>query len=337
MPRIAIDLLGGDAGPGVVADAIALFLNRAREGGQESSVCIVGPTGLARDLLAERGIDMDDHLDVLHAEDCVPMAATSHETVAMVRERIDLTSVVGIDAVRTGRADAFVSIGHTGATVAASALGLGRLPGMGRLGLAVELPSAQGPVIFLDCGAAPHATSDDLVRYAAAGRAYAQALGLSEVRIGLLSIGGERGKGDHLRKRADELLEESFGDDYAGAVEGHDLVGEPSANVVVVDGFTGNVALKAMEGALRWSVEAMAQAYGAVEPAREVLRTSHFLSGGALLGVSGNVVVGHGASSAQEVLACIQRAAIMGTEGVIDRVRDALAGFAPLNSRGERA
>ncbi len=194
MPRIAIDLLGGDAGPAIVADALAAYLNQPHGG----SVCLVGPDHVARELLAERGIDLDQRIDVLHADDCVPMAATSHETVALLRQRSDLTSVVGVDAVRTGRADAFVSIGHTGATVAASAFGLGRLPGMGRLGLAVELPSMRGPVILLDCGAAPHATAEDLVRFAAAGKAYSEALGVTQARVGLLSIGGERGKGDHL-------------------------------------------------------------------------------------------------------------------------------------------
>jgi glycerol-3-phosphate acyltransferase PlsX len=206
---------------------------------------------------------------------------------------------------------------------------------MGRLGLAVELPSLRGPVILLDCGAAPHATAEDLVRFAAAGKAYSEALGVTQARVGLLSIGGERGKGDHLRKRADELLEDAFSQAYAGPVEGHDLVGEPQADVVVVDGFTGNVALKSMEGALRWSVSAMANAYGQIEPAREVLRTSHFLSGGALLGLPGNVVVGHGASSAAEVLACIQRAAAMHAGHVVERVRESLTRFSPLNSRGE--
>lgn len=331
MPRIAVDLLGGDAGPAVVADALTHFLNDSAG----SSICIVGPVELARDLLTERGIDLDHEVDVLHAEDCVPMSATSHETVAMIRDDATLSSVVGVEALRSGRADAFVSIGHTGATVAASAFGLGRLPGMGRLGLAVELPSLAGPVILLDCGAAPHATAEDLVRFAAAGRAYAKALGVANARMGLLSIGSERGKGDHLRKRADHLLSETFGTAYAGPLEGHDLVTEPRADVVVVDGFTGNVALKSMEGALRWSVSAMAQAYGAIEPAREVVRTSHFLSGGALLGLSGNVVVGHGASSATEVLACIRRAATMSTGNVVKRVRDALSGFAALDSRGE--
>lgn len=329
MTRIAIDLLGGDAGPGVVADALVDYLSDP----DSARVCVVGPLELARDLLTERGVV--DEVEVLHADDCVPMTATSHETVALIRERSDLTSVVGVEAVRSGRADAFVSIGHTGATVAASAMGLGRLPGMGRLGLAVELPSLQGPVILVDCGAAPHATPDDLVRFAAAGRAYAQALGNDDPRIGLLSIGGERGKGDHLRKKADRLLDESFNEAYVGPVEGHDLVGEPHADVVVVDGFTGNIALKSMEGALRWSVSKMAEAYGAMEPAREVLRTSHFLSGGALLGLSGSVVVGHGASTATEVLGCLHRASAMQAGDVVDRVRRALSTFAPLDSRGE--
>jgi glycerol-3-phosphate acyltransferase PlsX len=341
--RVAVDLLGGDAGPGVVADAIASILADPAAAGFESagdpSLCLIGPDKTVAQLLRERRIDPDEHpnLRVLHAGDCVPMTASSHDTLTLLRERDDLSSIVGVEAVRDDRVDAFVSIGHTGATVGASVLGLGRITGMGRPGLAVELPSERGPVVLVDCGAAPHATAEDLVRFAAAGSAYARIIGVAEPRIGLLSIGGERGKGDHLRKQADLRLEEEFGDAYAGAVEGHDLVGEPSADVVVVDGFTGNIALKSMEGALRWSVGVMAKAYGSFEPAREVLRTSHFLSGGSLLGVEGNIVVGHGASSADEVVACIRRAALLDAGALTDRVREAVGGFAPLNSRGELA
>lgn len=336
MARVAIDLLGGDAGPGVVADAVALSLDQPSVAGYLSLI-LVGPEDLCRELLLERGIDVDAHeaVEIVSAVDCVPMAATSHETVTMIRERADLTSVVGIAVLRQGRADAFVSIGHTGATVAASVLGLGRVPGMGRPGLAVELPSLRGPVVLVDCGAAPHATEHDLVRFAAVGSVYAQTLGVTTPRVGLLSIGGERGKGDHLRKHADRLLADAFPSAYCGPVEGHDLVGECRADVVVVDGFTGNVALKSMEGALRWSVTAMAQAYGSVEPAQEVLRTSHFLSGGALLGLAGTVIVGHGASSSDEVTACIRRAAALHDQRVIQRVHDVLAGFEPLDGRGE--
>lgn len=334
MARVAIDLLGGDAGPDAVADAVAALLDGPAI---VDALVVVGPDDVCRDLLLERGIDVDAHaaVEIVPARDCVPMAATSHETVTLIRERADLTSVVGIEVLRQGRADAFVSIGHTGATVAASVVGLGRVPGMGRPGLAVELPSLRGPVVLVDCGAAPHATMHDLVRFAAVGSVYAQTLGVQGPSIGLLSIGGERGKGDHLRKSADRLLADAFPSEYCGPVEGHDLVGECRADVIVVDGFTGNVALKAMEGALRWSALAMAQAYGSSEPAQEVLRTSHFLSGGALLGLAGTVIVGHGASSSEEVVACIRRAAALHDHGVIQRVHDVLAGFEPLDIRGE--
>lgn len=341
MTRVAIDLLGGDAGPEVVADALAGFLRASSsfEDRETShiSLCVVGPRDLTERLLAERGVDLEGHArtDIAHASDCVPMTATSQETVALVRDRPDLSSTVGIEAIREGRADAFVSIGHTGATVAASVFGLGRLPGMGRPGLAVELPSGRGPVVFVDCGAAPFATEHDLIRFACAGTVYARSLGIPDPRIGLLTIGSERGKGDRLRKNADALLDSAFASDYVGAVEGHDLVGDCAADVVVVDGFTGNVALKSMEGALRWSVSTMARAYGDDGPARELLRTSHFLSGGVLLGVPGAVVVGHGASSPTEIIACIKRAAALHAGGVVDGLRRSLGAFGQLNARGE--
>lgn len=335
MTRVAIDLLGGDAGPGVVADALASFVSAPTA--DDVSLCIVGPRELAEQLLAERGVHLpsDSEHGILHAGSCVPMSATSHDTLATIRDGGDVSTVVGVQAVRDGVADAFVSIGHTGAAVASSVLGLGRIPGMGRPGLAVELPSANGPVVFVDCGAAPFATAHDLLRFAAAGVAYARSLTIDDPRIGLLSIGSERGKGDHLRKSTDAMLEETFAARYVGAIEGHDLVGHCAADVVVVDGFTGNVALKSMEGALRWSVSAMADAYGDDQPAREVLRTSHFLSGGVLLGVPGAVVVGHGASSPIEIIACIDRAVRLHRGSVVDRVADALSGLAELDARGE--
>src|SRR6056297_797895 len=335
MPRVAIDFFGGDAGPEVVADAVAAYLHDCAD--DQVNLCIVGPREQAQELLHQRGVDLTEaggHR-VMHADSCVPMTATSHDTLALLREREAVASNVGIRAVRDGQADAFVSIGHTGATVAASVLSLGRLPGMGRPGLAVELPSARGPVVLVDCGAAPFATEHDLVRFAACGLAYAEARGIKQPSVGLLSIGSERGKGDRLRKNTDIQLEQHFAERYVGAVEGHDLLGECPADVVVVDGFTGNVALKSMEGALRWSVAAMSHVYNDPEPAQGVLRTSHFLSGGVLLGVPGAVVVGHGASGRDEIVACINRAVQLLDAAVIDRLRGSLRDFSSLDARGE--
>jgi glycerol-3-phosphate acyltransferase PlsX len=338
MTRVAIDFFGGDAGPEVVADAIASYLNEC--GDDRVSLCIVGPRDQAEQLLRQRGVNLADDTDagrshIMHAESCVPMTASSHDTLALLREREAVASNVGIRAVREGQADAFVSIGHTGATVAASVLSLGRLPSMGRPGLAVEIPSARGPVVLVDCGAAPFATEHDLVRFAACGLAYAEARGIKQPSVGLLSIGSERGKGDRLRKNTDIHLEQHFAERYVGAVEGHDLLGECPADVVVVDGFTGNVALKSMEGALRWSVAAMSNVYDDPEPAQGVLRTSHFLSGGVLLGVPGAVVVGHGASTRDEIVACINRAVELLDAAVVDRLRVALRDFSLLDARGE--
>ena len=345
MARVAVDLLGGDEGAPVVADAIAAVLAGETDGRAANStppsiqICVVGPHDLARDLLAERGIDVDAHGDITiaHAQESVPMSSSSHDTLDMLRERQDLSSLVGVEEVRSGRADAFVSIGHTGATVGASAFGLGRVRGMGRPGLAVELPAAHGPVILLDCGAAPHATAEDLVRFAAVGASYARVVGIDSPRIGLLSIGGERGKGDHLRKQTDIRLAEKFPAEYVGTVEGHDLMAQARADVIVVDGFTGNVALKSMEGALRWSVGAMGSAYGSIEPAREVLRSTHLLSGASLLGVDGNIVVGHGASRADEIHGCIRRAAMLHQGSIVESVRASVSGLPELNARGELA
>jgi glycerol-3-phosphate acyltransferase PlsX len=177
---------------------------------------------------------------------------------------------------------------------------------MGRPGLAVELPAAYGPVILLDCGAAPHATAEDLVRFAVVGASYARVVGIDSPRIGLLSIGGERGKGDHLRKQTDIRLAEEFPAEYVGAVEGHDLMAQARADVIVVDGFTGNVALKSMEGALRWSVGAMGTAY-------------------------------HGASRADEIHGCIRRAAMLHEGSIVESVRASVSGLPELNARGELA
>ena len=145
MARVAVDLLGGDEVAPVVADAITAVLVGDTDGRAADStppsiqICVVGPHDLARELLAERGIDVDAHGDITiaHAQESVPMSSSSHDTLDMLRERQDLSSLVGVEGVRSGRADAFVSIGHTGATVGASAFGLGRVRGMGRPGLAV--------------------------------------------------------------------------------------------------------------------------------------------------------------------------------------------------------
>ena len=155
-------------------------------------------------------------------------------------------------------------------------------------------------------------------------------VGVTDPVVGLLSIGSEPGKGDRLRSSTDDLLAGSLpaaGVRYAGPVEGHDLALGERAQVVVTDGFTGNVLLKGLEGAVRWSAHRMGVAYGDPAPARRVVQqtaTSDF-AGGMLLGVQGVTVIGHGAGTPEQVAACVRLAARASGTGLVQATRTALA------------
>jgi phosphate acyltransferase len=311
--RVAVDLLGGDGAPGVVADAVGLLLAQR----DDVDLVVVGPPETARALVAAGGADPDSpRLSYAPAAGVVGMA---DDALDLVRTRRDLTVRVGAELVADGGADALVSVGHTGAAVAASLFALGRLPGMTRPALAVLVPSLSGPVLLLDVGAGTSATPDLLCQFALAGTAYARALGIAEPRVGLLTIGAEPGKGDALRQEAAPLLA-ALPVRYVGPVEGHDVALGGTADVVVTDGFTGNVLLKAVEGAVAWSAERLGAAYGDREPARAAARTvaTGDFSGGMLLGVRGICVVGHGAATPGSVVAGIGLAARAARHGLVD-------------------
>lgn len=320
---VALDLLGGDGAPVVVADAVALL---ARDKDPVPLV-LVGPRATASALLHERGLTEAD-VAVVDASSSVGMA---EDPLASLRARPDASVLVAARAVARGRADAWVTAGHTGAAVAAAVLELGRVPGIARPALAVVIPSLAGPVVLMDVGAAPDATPDLLRQFALVGHAYAQSLGIERPAVGLLTIGSEAGKGDRLRKSAHELLRETLGTagvHYAGPVEGHDLATGRTAQVVVTDGFTGNVVLKSLEGAVQWAAARIGSAYADPAPAWEVAArtaTSDF-AGGMLLGVAGVTVVGHGAGSADEIAACVRLAARVAEADLVPRMATVLAG-----------
>ena len=324
MTRIAVDLLGGDGAPAVVADAVARAI--AADDLADVELLVVGPVDVAQALLRERGVQ-DGAVRLVPAGRGIAMGDSP---LAHLRDRDDVTVSVATGLVSGGFADGWVTVGHTGAAVGAAVLGLGRVPGMSRPGLAVVVPSLSGPVVLLDAGAAPDATPDLLRQFAVAGWAYARTLGIDDPVVGLMSIGSEPGKGDRLRASADELLAEALparGVRYAGPVEGHDLALGERARVIVVDGFTGNVVLKGLEGAVRWAAHVMGTAYGDPKPAYRVAwdtATGDF-AGGVLLGVNGVTVVGHGAGSPEQICACIRLAARAAALDLVTSVRAALA------------
>jgi glycerol-3-phosphate acyltransferase PlsX len=219
--------------------------------------------------------------------------------------RRESTVRAAAEAVYAGRADAMVSAGSSGAVVAASAHVLGRLPGVRRPGLAAHVPTGHGPVLLLDVGVTIDGTMLELVQHAVLGAAYAAAaLGVTDPRVGLLSIGSEPGKGDRLRRAVAVALHDTVlpaGGRYIGLVEGHDVPLGGPADVVVTDGFTGNVLLKGIEGAA-----------GRQRPGAE--------QGAALLGVAGTVVVCHGSADGADIASGIALAARLHRKRVIPAV-----------------
>jgi phosphate acyltransferase len=297
--RIAVDLLGGDHAPAVVVDGAL----RACQADPALHLLLVGPTDAAGELLA--ALDPADHARVT--------------TLALSNEP-DIESGVraAVLAVAQGAADAVVSAGNTGATVTSAALSLGRWPGVRRPPLAAVLPTESGRLVLLDVGSSVDPDARTLATHARLGAAYAAIVHeVVEPRVGLLTIGTERGKGDRLRREMPRVLSNLAlpgGARYAGLVEGSDVVLGAAADVVVTDGFTGNVLLKGLETAY-----ARIGPPGPPEPA--VPRAA------ILLGVDGTVVVCHGAAMSPDVAAGIalaadlhRRAAVAAIEQMINEV-----------------
>jgi len=293
--------MGGDRGPDeVVAGAVAAA-------GDGIVPVLYGPASLdARGLervAAEQVIEMDE------------------KPAEAVRGKPDSSLVAACRAVGEGRADAVVSAGNTGAMLAAGLLQIRRLPGVMRPAIAVPIPARDGPSLLLDCGANADARAEHLLQFAHMGSIFAEAiLGIENPEVRLLSIGEEPEKGNQLVLEAHALLAASSLN-FAGNTESRDLLVR-AADVVVADGFTGNVALKALEGTIRTVIEGLREeitktAFGKlggllIRPAARRLR--HRLDpdtyGGAyLLGLRGLVVIAHGNSSQLAIANAIRLAA----------------------------
>ena len=187
---------------------------------------------------------MPSNVSIVHASQVIAM--DEHPVLAL-REKKDSTILVAMDLVRHGKADAVVTAGHTGAGMAAAVLRLGRLPGVDRPALAVQMITASGPMVLLDIGANPDSTPENLAQFARMGAIFAErVLGVTAPRVALLSIGEEKGKGDARIQRATELLDAS-GLRFEGNIEGKDLPLH-MADVVVCDAVLGNVVIKFFEG-----------------------------------------------------------------------------------------
>ena len=321
MLPIAVDAMGGDKAPKEIVEG-------ARQAVEELGVSVV--------LVGQpEAIGDAGGLEVIPASEVIGMR---DDPAQGVRRKKDSSLVRAAEAVRDGKAAAMVSAGNTGAAMGAALLRMGRLKGVQRPAIATPIPvPGQTPTVLLDAGANVECTPTYLLQFAQMGAAFASArYRIKEPKVALLSIGEEETKGTSLVKEARGLLADS-GLRFVGNVEGRDLMSD-AADVVVTDGFTGNVALKTLEGALKFLVGAVFEAMNSSE---EVKNVSHILldalapvaaeldpdaTGGAmLLGVEGVCIISHGSSSARAIVNAVRVAGEMVDGRLVDRLRGAVA------------
>jgi glycerol-3-phosphate acyltransferase PlsX len=327
-PVIAIDAMGGDRAPAeIVAGALEAV------DACDVDVLLVGPADLLRAHLP--GNEAPARVEILDASEVIAM---DEEPAAAVRAKKDSSIVRAAEAVRDGRAAAMVGAGNTGATMAAALLRFGRIKGVHRPAIAIPVPvfGEDRIQLLVDAGATVDPDPEWLVEWAELARVYARVrLGVSEPTIALLSNGEEPGKGDALRKRASELFADVKG--FVGNVEGRDLM-RRSADVIVTDGFTGNVSLKTMEGAVMglaglvfgvvdepgapWAGAAEALKLRLLEAAATLVPDN--TGGGMLLGVEGVCVISHGSSSATAIVNAVRVARDCVLADVVAKLRDSV-------------
>jgi glycerol-3-phosphate acyltransferase PlsX len=319
--------MGADLGAGVMVAGAAAAV---RELG--AAVTLVGQEGEVRRHLPPGAAD----LRVVHAAEVVGMGESPS---AALRRKKHSSIRVGLDLVKRGEADAFVSAGNTGAVMATALVVLGPLPGVERPAIAIVIPTKTGRAVLLDAGANVDCKPRHLHQFAIIGSIYARAvLGSGAPRVGLLSIGEEESKGNELTREVFRKLGEDGAIRFIGNVEGRHLF-DGDVDVAVCDGFTGNVALKISEGVADLVVSILREEVsrdvwaraGALFMRRSLRRFKRRLDyaeyGGApLFGVDGVCIIGHGRSSPNAIRNAIRVAGECVTKRVIDHIRDGIAG-----------
>ncbi len=308
MTRIAVDAFGGDYAPEQIVEGALLAAEL-----EDVSILLTGDEGRLKPLVS--GKAGSNRIEIVHAPEVVEM---DDEPVAAVRAKRDSSLVKGAQLVRQGEADALVSAGNTGATLAAALFNIGRIKGVERPAISTIMPTAAGFSLVLDVGANADCRPSQLVQFAHMGSIYAsEVLKVHNPRVGLLNVGHEPGKGNQLAKEVYTLLQDTSLN-FVGNVEGREV---PSGNVdvIVCDGFVGNIVLKFAEG-LGATLLGMIKE----EAQRNLVRTAGALlmkpgfrqikkrmdpneyGGAPLLGIDGVVIIAHGGSNAKAIYNAIR-------------------------------
>jgi len=327
--RIYVDAMGGDNAPQAIVEGTLEALRKY----PELQVVLGGPCGQIEPLLKEAQ-DVRDRISL----DDAPEVITNHESPVMgVRKKTNSATVKGMLALREGSCDGFVSAGSTGAVLAGGMFRLGRIPGIERPALAPLLPNGKGHFLLIDCGANVDCKPEYLVQFGLMGEAYMRGvMGLEKPRVGLINIGAEAEKGNALVKATYPMMEQApyF---FVGNVEARDITGD-QADVLVADGFSGNLVLKFMEGVAGTLMgiikkEMLADTRGKIagliaKPAfRRVKKTMDYteVGGAPLLGVQGAVVKAHGSSNGHAFASAIGQCMKMVNGGVVNIISEGVS------------
>jgi len=317
--RVAVDAMGGDRAP------LETVLGAAAAAERGYDVILVGD----RAVLAPLVVDHESYLPIVHASEVIGM---QEDPARAIREKPDASVSVAARLVRDGIVSAFVSAGSTGAALATAAITIGRLDGVDRPAVATMLPTPGSPTVLIDSGANVDCRPEYFPQFALMGSVVAEVhFGLAQPRVGLLNIGEERGKGRELERAAYGLLE-ATAVNFVGNVEGRDLSSD-AVDVLVTDGFTGNVVLKTTEGTAQFVAQMAldAMATMSLEDQKRVLpvlsglraRLDYETFGGAhLVGSKGVVVIAHGTSSSVAISNAIALAADGAERDVVNRLAE---------------
>ncbi len=329
--RIVLDAMGGDYAPRVTVEGAVETVNETGD----IEVVLIGQEGLIQEELRQKRYP-PERITVRHA----PQVVAMNEPVSTaVRRKRDSSIRLGIEMVKAGEAHAFVSAGHSGATMAFALLLLGKSEGVDRPAIAATMPTLKGRFVLIDAGANVDSEPTNLLQFALMGNAYARAvLGVQSPRVALLSIGEEDIKGNELTKEAFRLIKDTDLN-FVGNIEGKDIfTGE--VDVLVCDGFIGNVALKISEGLAETILKMLKReiadiatgrlAYLFMKPALKNFKkkTDYAEYGGApLLGIRGTCIISHGRSTSKAIRNALKTAARFARLGVNDLISSELARY----------
>ena len=321
MVKIAVDMMGGDDAPGIVLDAV----KKAVEDFKDLEIILFGDESQYN--LSHERIEFRHCTEKIEMED---------EPVRAIKRKKDSSMVKMAEAVKSGEADGCVSAGNTGALMSAGLFIVGRIKGVARPALVVTLPTTDGKgFVFLDVGANADAKAEHLIQYAQLGNIYAQKIrGIQNPSVSLLNIGTEAAKGNSLTKKAYDLFEKNQSFNFTGNIEAKTLM-DGNVDVVVTDGYTGNMVLKNLEGTAKSIGKMLKETImssfknklaGAVlkkdlDTFAKKMDYSEY-GGSVLLGLDGTVVKAHGSSNAKAFYSAIRQAKITGEENIVQIMKD---------------